>query len=198
MVDYLEQIKEYAEKENVPIMTEETIDYIKKYIKKNKIKNILEIGTAIGYSAIEMALVDKKILITTIERDEKRYLEAVKNIKKLKLDNRIKLIYKDALEVEIKEKYDLIIIDAAKAQNKNFFIKYKNNLQKDGTIITDNLKFHGLVEINEEDIKSRNVRGLVRKIKEYIKYLKENEEYTTEFLEIGDGIAITKKNKVGG
>ena len=109
----LEEIREYAEENNVPIMTEDGIKFLTNYIRKHNIKKILEIGAAIGYSAIMMALVDNEIEITTIERDEKRYLEAVKNIKKFKLENRINLIYKDAFDVKLDDTYDLLFIDAA-------------------------------------------------------------------------------------
>ena len=194
MLDSLiRQMKEYALDNNVPIMTEGGINYLTKYIKKNNIKNILEVGTAIGYSAILMCSVDEDICVTTIERDEKRYLEALKNIKKAKLEDRIDLIYHDALEVSVDGEYDLIFIDAAKAQNRNFFEKFKRNLKDDGTIITDNMNFHGLVNKDLESIKSRNLRQLVRKVKEYKEFLEDNKEFTTEFFDIGDGIAVSKR-----
>ena len=188
----LDKIKEYAEENNVPIMTTEGITFLTNYIKKHNIKKILEIGAAIGYSAIMMALVDDEIEITTIERDEKRYLEAVKNIKKFHLENRINLIYKDAFDVKLDDKYDLVFIDAAKAQNIKFFEMFSRNLKPKGTIITDNMNFHGLVDKDLEEIKSRNLRALVRKLKDYATFLKENKKYETEFLDIGDGIAISR------
>jgi len=190
--DLIRNMKEYALENNVPIMTEGGIDYLMKYIKKNNIKRILEVGTAIGYSAIRMCSVDTDICVTTIERDEKRYLEALKNIKKANLEDRIDLIYKDALEVNLDEKFDLIFIDAAKAQNRNFFERFEKNLAKDGTIITDNMNFHGLVNKDLESIESRNLRQLVRKVKEYREFLENNKSYTTEFYDIGDGIAVSK------
>lgn len=189
----IKQMKNYAELNNVPIMTDEGIDYLTKYIKDNNIKNILEVGTAIGYSSIMMCGVDENITVTTIERDEKRYLEAVKNIKKFNLENRINLIYKDALEVELEDEYDLIFIDAAKAQNRKFFERYEKNLAKDGTIITDNMNFHGLVNTDPSNIESRNLRQLVRKVREYKEFLDNNETFKTEFLNIGDGLAISKR-----
>lgn len=189
----IREIKDYASRENVPIMQDAGIDFLTTYIIKNQVNSVLEIGTAIGYSAIMMALSNPNVKITSIEKDNERYLEAVKNIKKFNLEDRITLIYKDALEFKTDEKFDLIFIDAAKGKNMAFFDKYEKNLEKDGTIITDNIKFHGFVEKDEKEIKSRNLRGLVRKIKEYINFLESNIRYKTEFFSVGDGIAVTKK-----
>lgn len=189
----IKQIKDYADKNNVPIMMDAGIAFLQKYIRENNIKNILEVGTAIGYSAIMMCAVKEDITVTTIERDEKRYLEAIKNIKKMELEDRINLIYKDALEVELDDKYDLIFIDAAKAQSIHFFERFERNLNDGGTIITDNMKFHGLVDKNPEEIESRNLRQLVRKVKKYTEFLENNKAYETEFLELGDGVAVSVK-----
>ncbi len=182
----IKQIRDYADKNNVPIMMDEGINYLTNYILENGVKRILEVGTAIGYSAIT---------VTTIERDEKRYLEAVKNIKKMELEDRIDLIYNDALEVNLDGTYDLIFIDAAKAQNIKFFEKFENNLNDNGTIITDNMNFHGLVDKEISEIESRNLRQLVRKVKNYKDFLNYNERYETVFLDIGDGLAVSKKRK---
>lgn len=188
----IREMRTYAEKDCVPIMQRDGINFLVEQIIKKDVKSILEIGTAIGYSTIIMAFIRDNIKITSVERDEKRYLKAVKNVKKAHLEDRINLIFNDALEVNIKDKYDLIFIDAAKAQNIKFFEKFKDNLNEKGLIITDNMNFHGLTE-KEEEIKSRNLRALVRKIKNYRKYLEENTEFKTEFLNIGDGIAISKR-----
>lgn len=188
----IREMRTYAEEKNVPIMQRDGINFLVEQIIKKDVKNILEIGTAIGYSTIIMAFIRDNIKITSVERDEKRYLKAVKNVKKAHLEDRINLIFNDALEVNVKDKYDLIFIDAAKAQNIKFFEKFKDNLNEKGLIITDNMNFHGLTE-KEEEIKSRNLRALVRKIKNYRKYLEENAEFKTEFLNIGDGIAISKR-----
>ncbi len=191
--EIINEIRTYAKEEKVPIMMDDGLKFLIEYIAKNKIQSVLEIGTAIGYSAIMMALSNPSLTITTIERDEKRYLEALKNIKKLNLEDRITLIFNDALDVNLSEKYDLIFIDAAKAQSIKFFEKFEKNLNPSGTIITDNLKFHGLVDKDEEEIESRNLRTLVRKIKEYISFLKGNINYKTDFYELGDGISISKR-----
>lgn len=191
MVRILE-LEEYAEKNNVPIMMKDGIEFLLKYIKENNVKNILEIGSAIGYSAIRMCLIDDDIKVTTIERDENRYKEAVKNIDEFKLSDRITIIYDDAFNVELKDKYDLIFIDAAKSQYIKFFEKFKLNLNNNGVIVSDNLDFHGLVKKSLNEIESRNVRGLVRKLNDYIEFLKNNEEFNTTFYSIGDGISISR------
>jgi len=187
------QIKDYARRENIPIMQDEGIEFLTSFIEKKGVKNILEIGTAIGYSAIMMALVNTNIHVTTIERDEIRYLEALKNIKKFELENRITLIYNDALNVELEDEFDLIFIDAAKGKNKEFFNHFEKNLKIDGYIITDNMGFHGYVEMNEEEIPSKNIRGIVKKIKDYIYFLENNMQYKTIIYKIGDGIAVTER-----
>ena len=194
----IKEIKEYAIDNKIPIMNQEGIDFLTTFIIKYQIKNILEVGTAIGYSSIMMTLCGPNIKVTTIERDEQRYLEAIKNIKKLNLEDRITLIFNDALKTKIEGKYDLIFIDAAKAQNIKFFELFERNLKDGGFIITDNMYFHGLVNKNEKEIKSRNVRGIVRKIKDYITFLKNNDNYNTTIYDIGDGIAVSEKKTRGG
>lgn len=193
MVHILE-LEKYAKENNIPIMEIDGIEFLLTYIKENNIKNILEIGSAIGYSAIRMCLVDNDIKVTTIERDEKRYKEAIKNIKLFNLEDRINIIFDDAFNVELNDSYDLIFIDAAKSQYIKFFEKFKIYLNDNGVILSDNLNFHGLTHTDKE-IKSRNVRGIVRKLNNYIEFLKENNEFNTTFYEIGDGISISKRSK---
>ncbi len=188
----IELIEEYAKENNIPIMQKDGIEFLEDYIKENNIKNILEIGSAIGYSAIKMAEIDENIKITTIERDEERYKIALENIKDMHKQNQIDIILDDAFNIELESTYDLIFIDAAKAQNIKFFEKFKHNLAENGTIITDNLNFHGLTE-NPENIKSKNLKALVKKINKYKEYLKENKEFKTQFIDIGDGISISKR-----
>ena len=189
----IREIKKYALDNKVPIMQDDGIDFLTTFIVKNQINSVLEIGSAIGYSAIMMALANPKLKITTIERDKDRYLEAVKNIKKMELENRITLIFSDALEITIDDKFDMIFIDAAKGQNINFFEKYERNLKDKGFIINDNMNFHGLVDKVDAEIESRNLRALVRKIRDYRTYLFNNQDYNVELLNIGDGIAVANK-----
>lgn len=187
----IEELEKYALENNVPIIQKDGLNFLIKYIKENNTKNILEVGTAIGYSAINMALVNQNIKITSIERNKEMYNLACINIRNFNLEDRITLIFGDALETEIEGTYDLIFIDAAKAQYIKFFEKYKVNLNKKGVIITDNLNFHGLTN-NIENIQSKNLKALVKKINNYKEFLKENQEFNTKFYEIGDGIAVSK------
>ena len=194
MDEYFLEIEKYAKENDVPIMNKRGINFLCKLIDKNNVKNILEIGSAIGYSALKMASVSDDIKIVTIERDQERYLKAIKNIKKMNKEKQINIILGDALETEINGSYDLIFIDAAKGQNIKFFNKYSKLLNKKGLIVTDNMLFHGLVE-EKERIKNKNLRQLVNKIKKYIEFLKENTEYNTKFYKTGDGIAVTTKKE---
>ena len=187
-------LEEYASKNNIPIMMKDGIEFLLEYIRKNDIKSILEIGSAIGYSAIRMCLVDDNIKVTTIERDVNRYNEAINNIKSFDLENRINIMLDDAFNVELNDSYDLIFIDAAKSQYIKFFEKFKLNLNDNGVIVSDNLNFHGLTHTPLEEIESRNVKGLVRKLNEYIDFLTDNKEFNTKFYDIGDGISISCKN----
>ena len=171
-------------------MSEETISTIEKIIKENNIKTILEIGTAIGYSTICFAStnIDK---ITSIERDKVRYEIAKKNVLESNLNN-IELIFDDALNVNIDSIYDMLIIDAAKSQNRRFLDKFKNNIKDSGIIIIDNLDFHGYVGKSSE-IKSRNLRQMVRKIEKFLDYLDNQDEFDVEYIEVGDRICVCKR-----
>ena len=187
----LEEIKNKAIIDKVPIMQDDGIEFLINYIKSHDVKKILEIGTAVGYSSIKMALINNNITVTTIERDEERYNLAIENITKMNLEKRIKCIKADALEIELNDKYDLIFIDAAKSQNIKFFEKYKKLLNKNGTIVVDNIYFHGV--IYEDDNKlSRNVRGIKRKILEFIDYINSQKEYKNKIYSKGDGIMVIK------
>lgn len=190
----MEELEKYAKENNVPIMQKDGILYLCKYIKDNNMKSVLEIGSAIGYSSIMMANISSDIKVTTIEKDEERYNLAVENIKKYNLDKQITIFLGDACDIELNDKFDLIFIDAAKGKNIFFFNKFKDNLNNDGTIITDNLSFHGLVE-EPSLIKTKNQKGIVSKIKSYIEFLDNNEEFITTYTKVGDTIAISKRRE---
>lgn len=193
MKELILEMESYASEHNVPIIEKESIAFIMKYIKANHIVNILEIGSAIGYSAILMASVAPDITVTTIERDNARYMECLKNVKKCGFENKINVVFQDALEVNLTNvSYDLIFIDAAKGQYTKYFEKFKYFLKENGAIITDNLKFHGNVGKSSE-IESKNLRSLVGKIEDYIEFLKENKDFDTTFYDVGDGLSVSIK-----
>ena len=196
MKEFILEMEEYASLKNIPIIEKDSIAFIMKYIKKNNIKNILEIGSAIGYSTILMASVAQDVTVTTIERDEVRYMECLKNVKKCGFEKKINVVFQDALEVNLTGvKYDMIFIDAAKGQYTKFFEKFQYFLKDGGTIITDNLKFHGYVGKSKE-IESKNLRGLAEKIENYIEFLKNNKDFETNFYDVGDGLSVSvKKNE---
>ena len=191
----LNEFKKQAIDDNIPIMEDDSIEYISRRIKLFELNDVLEIGSAVGYSSIALAMGNDKVKITTIERDSERFLKATKNIKAFNMNERISLLFNDALEVNIKEKYNLIIIDAAKGKNADFFNKFKYNLLPNGFIIVDNIKFHGLVG-KSETIESKDLRSLVKKIEDFLVFLDSKEvqdEFFVEILDIGDGLAVCQK-----
>ena len=191
-MDNLLSIKAYASREAVPIMQDEGCDFICDYITAHKCKNILEIGTAIGYSSIRFANLADDIKVTTIELDIDRHLKAVENFKNAGLSDRITAIHADALTCPLEGFFDLIFIDAAKAQYIKFFEKYKANLAPEGVIISDNLSFHGMVD-DLSLTHNYSTKKLVKKIQKYAEFLRTNEEFETVFYEIGDRIAVSKR-----
>ncbi|MBQ7276410.1 MAG: O-methyltransferase [Bacilli bacterium] len=196
--NFINTIKDYAIKNNVPIVLDDGLDIIIETIKKNNAKRLLEIGCAIGYCAINMASVDEDIIVHTIERNLEMYNIALNNVNEAGLNNRIKVIYSDALtadEALLFNDYDLIFIDAAKAQYIKFFEKFSKLLKVGGVIICDNLSFHGFVKKYQEGdySMSRDLKALMRKVNNFLEYLKNNNDYETVFYELGDGVSVSKK-----
>ena len=190
------KLKEYAKENNVPIIFDDGLAFLEMIIRLYKPKRILEIGTAIAYSAIRMHKVCGSY-VTTIERNEKMYAKAVEHVNESGFADYINVIYKDALEAfdNVKDQtFDMIFIDAAKAQYTKFFDLYTPLLSNGGIVVCDNMLFHGLVENDEEYMnQTRAVRGLIRKLANFHKVLLENEDYDTSIFEIGDGMAVSVK-----
>lgn len=189
----LEKIKQKALEEHIPIIMDDTLEVIEKYLKENKPHKILEIGTAVGYSAIcftEILAEDGQI--DTIERDTERVKEAKENIKKAEVENKINIYEGDAVEIlpTLKNKYDVIFIDAAKGKYPFFLKEALRMLNKNGIIFADNILYKGYVM---SDYNKHKQRTAVRNLREYIKEVNENPELETEILEVGDGLAISKK-----
>mgnify|MGYP003516083073 FL=1 len=193
-MEEISKIKKFAKINSVPIMKDEGIDFICDYIVKNNVKSILEIGTGIGYSSIRFARAKDDVFVSTIEFDIERYHEAVKNIADNNLMDRILVYLGDAASFTFDRKFDLIFIDGPKAQYQKFFEHFQDNLSENGVFISDNLSFHGMVDDLSLTHNYSTIK-LVKKIRKYIDFLKTNKNFETEFLSLGDGIAITKRKK---
>lgn len=187
----LETIEKYALEHGVPIMSKESIDFVSETLKVNKAVSILEIGTAIAYSASALVLKDPSRNIDSLERDEIRYKEAINNLRSLKLENKIKLYCTDAHHYTPTRSYDALIIDAAKAQNLSFFKLYFAFTDK--VCIIDNIDYHGFVEENFDQIYSRNLRSMMRRIKEFKTYLSLRDDLIVTYHNVGDGMIVVKR-----
>ncbi len=189
----IEQIKEKALNEHIPIIMDDTLEVVGKVLQELKPNKILEIGTAVGYSAICFSkYLEEGGRIDTIERDEERIAEAKINIKDLNLEEKINIMVGDAVEIlpTLDEKYDVIFIDAAKGKYPFFLKEAIRMLSGKGIIIADNILYKGYTL---SDYNKHKQRTAVRGLREYLKELEENEELETELLEVGDGLTITKR-----
>lgn len=193
--ELLQEMESYAHEEKVPIMELIGIEALLQILRLHNPGVILEVGAAIGYSALRMAFALPKSRIITIERDELRANKAESYIERAGKVKDITLVKGDALEVEdiikIYGPFDAIFIDAAKGQYLHFFEIYSKYLSNDGIIITDNILFKGLV--CEDQIENKRIRSLVKKINQYNAWLMNHPDYVTAILPVGDGIAISKK-----
>lgn len=196
MEDRLKKIKQKALEEHIPIIMDDTLEEIEKRIMQNKPTKILEIGTAVGYSAICFSkFLDDQGFIDTIERDEQRAQEAKENIKTMKLEEKINVYVGDAVEIlpTLNGKYDMIFIDAAKGKYPFFLKEALRMLNPNGTIFADNILYKGYVM---SDYNKHKQRTAVRNLREYIAEATQNPNLETEILEVGDGLAITKVKEI--
>ncbi len=188
----LDKIKKKALEDHIPIIMDDTLEVIEKYLVKMKPKRILEIGTAVGYSAICFSkFLDKDGIIDTIERDEERIKEAKINIKNMDLEQVIHIYEGDAVEILpiLNNKYDAVFIDAAKGKYPFFLKESLRMINKNGIIFADNILYKGYVL---SDYNKHKQRTAVRNLREYIKEISENPNLETEILEVGDGLAVSK------
>ena len=194
--EIIQDIKNESLDENVPIITDEVLNYMIFTARNIKARNILEIGTATGYSGLFLAQIanENSGFLTTMEIDEIRYGKAVENFKKLGLFEKNKMISGDALEeipkLDKNVKYDFIFIDASKGQYLKFFEMSYELLNENGIIFIDNLMFRGLIAADKEEIPKR-YKTIIKRLKEFIEKL--NEEYNFVLLPFGDGVGIVRK-----
>lgn len=188
-------IKEKALKESVPIIKDDGLAFLLDLIKKNKYTKILELGTAVGYSSINMAMLDKSIHIDTIEKNIDMYNQAIKNITESGLSDQIEVYFMPVEQYQTDKIYDLIFVDAAKAQYGKYLEMFIDNLSEDGLMVFDNMVFHGLIN-DVEHIESRNLRNLVKKINKFREMVRNDERFDIMLFDnIGDGILVLSRRK---
>ena len=191
----LQKIKEYALERHIPIIMDDTLEVIDEILTKKKPEKILEIGTAVGYSAMCFSeYLVQGGRIDTIERDEQRVLEARENIKKVGVEEKINIYEGDAVEIlpTLNEQYDVVFIDAAKGKYPFFLEQALRMLKPDGVILADNILYKGYVM---SDYNKHKQRTAVTHLRQYIKEITENPDLETTILEVGDGLAISKRVK---
>lgn len=190
----LEKVKFKAISDHIPIIMDNTLEEIKRILIKEKPKRILEIGTAVGYSASQFAKYAPEAIIDTIELSEERYNEAKVNIENIGVADRINLYLGNAVDILplLKFEYDIVFIDANKGKYPVFLQEGIRLVKKNGIILADNILYKGYVM---SDYNKHKQRTAVRHLREYIKEAMENEMLETEILEVGDGLAVTKVHK---
>ena len=192
----IEDIKKEALNNKVPIIKDDGLLFILNLIKERNVKDILELGTAVAYSSISMAKMDKNIFVDTIEKNENMYKEAIENIKSERLEKQIKVHFTSIEDFVTTKKYDLIFVDAAKAQYKKYTEQFFDNLKDNGIFVYDNMIFHGMI-YNVPNIKNRNTRSLVKKLLNFRDFMINDEHFDIMFHDdVGDGILVASKNKL--
>ncbi len=192
-METIEQIRQKAILNHIPIIMDETLQEVGKILQELNPKTILEIGTAVGYSAIRFSkYLSEDGYIDTIERDSERVKEAKQNIANLNLENKIHIFEGDALEIlpKLNGPYDVVFIDAAKGKYPIFLNEALRMLRNNGIILADNVLYKGYVM---SDYNKHKQRTAVRGLREFLKNLQENKNLSTEILETGDGLAISRK-----
>jgi caffeoyl-CoA O-methyltransferase len=189
----IKEMEDYASLNNVPIIHPEAARFLSFLIKCKGVKNILEVGTAIGYSAIVMHQAAGECRIVTIERDQSMIEEARKNISSAGLESSISIVEGEADEIlkNMDDKFDLIFLDAAKGQYLEFFPDCDRMLQNGGIIFADNVLFRGMVATNALLIRRKIT--IVKRMRKYLSFMSENPGYDTSVLPLGDGVAVSLK-----
>lgn len=198
--DSMFEFRQKCEQNHIPIILKETETFLKEYLLSINPDNILEIGTAHGYSAIFFSQILKDAKILTIEKDTNSFEIAKSNIRFMNLNNRIKVINGDASKKETfnnidKAKYDLLFIDGAKSKYAAFFNNARTCLKNEATIICDNILLHGTVSHDVQEVERRK-RTSVREMQQFLLDIKNNNKFNMSTLSLGDGIAIIHKKEI--
>lgn len=190
----IETIKQKALSDKVPIMEDAGLNYVIAYLKDNNLSSLLEIGTAVGYSSICFASSNPKLKIVTLEKDEQRHNIAKENIRLAKLEDQISAVLADAREYDLNDMFDVIFLDGPKAHNQQLFERYLKNLKAEGTVIVDNVYFHGFVD-NPELLEKKRLKPLVRKLAKFRDDMLNHPDFESRYLEIGDGLLVCRRRK---
>ena len=190
----LNKIKELALENHIPIIMDDTLEVIEKILKEEKPKRILEIGTAVGYSASCFVRVCPDVIVDTIELNEERYNEALINLEKIGIKENVNVFLGNAVEIlpTLNNEYDIVFIDANKGKYPVFLQEAIRMIKTNRRIIADNVLYKGYVM---SDYNKHKQRTAVRHLREYLKEATENEMLETEILEVGDGLSITRVSK---
>ena len=190
-----DELKKKAREEGVPIIQDAGLSFLLELIEKENCRDILELGTAVGYSSIAMASLRKDIVIDTVEKDETMIREAEENIRRAGLEGRIILHALPIEEFHTDKKYDLIFVDAAKAQYGRYTEQFLDNLKEEGVMVYDNMIFHGMI-YHPDDLKNRGTRSMVRKILRFRESVQKDERFDIMMYDtIGDGIMVLRRSK---
>lgn len=193
-IELIGEIKKEALENKVPIMEDDGLNYVLKFLKEKDIKSLLEIGTAVGYSSICFASSKSDLKIVTLEKDEVRYKKALENIHKVNLEDRITAILTDAREYTLDQQFDCLFLDGPKAQNQQLLENYSRNLKKGGYIVVDDVYFHGFVD-HPETLNTPRLKPLVKKLTKFRNDMLNSSEYESQYLEIGDGLLICRRRE---
>ena len=193
--EMIKEVKEKALEDKVPIIKDDGLSFLLHLIKERGCRSILELGTAVGYSSMQMAMLDEEIQIDTIEKKEEMCHQAVENIEKAGLKERIHVHFLPIEEFRSDKKYDLIFVDAAKAQYSRYLEQFIGNLKEDGVMVFDNMVFHQMI-YDPENIASRGTRALVRKIIKFREEVRKDDRFDIIFYDnVGDGILVLNRRK---
>lgn len=193
-VEEFEKVKAYGLENHIPIIMDDTLEKIKEILETEKPKRILEIGTAIGYSASCFVRYAPDVIVDTIELDEERGNQAIENVKKIGVADNINIMIGNAVDIlpTLNNEYDIVFIDAAKSKYEIFLEEGLRMIKNQGLILADNILYKGYVM---SDYNKHKQRTAVRHLRNYIKEVTEPENLETEILEIGDGLAVTRVTK---